>query len=248
MRKTFVGLSGLFVALGIIAAFLPLKPDARAQAAQSDSALAVLPPGLPPSPTKAQGTSTAECEFVLGFATIKSLIPSTVGDCLENVWYNPENGDALQQTTGGLLVWRKADNFTAFTDGWQSWVNGLYGLKRRLNDERYPWEGGARGYLRPAGCLNSVEASVAYPVRGGGTQTLYARGIDPYGQGIPGADGRITVYYSTVTRAFGLAPTNGVGRTAVTWNIGGPRGWVRITASLSKDGCTAAGETGFQGR
>ena len=93
-------------------------------------------------------TTAAECQFILGFATLKALIdaaegPDKVGDCLENQRFNPENGDALQQTTGGLLVWRKADNWTAFTDGYRTWINGPYGLQARLNTETFDWEGPA---------------------------------------------------------------------------------------------------------
>ncbi len=90
-------------------------------------------------------TTAAECEFILGFASLKALIdaaegPDKVGDCLENQRFNPENGDALQQTTGGLLVWRKADNWTAFTDGYRTWLNGPHGLQARLNTEQFDWE------------------------------------------------------------------------------------------------------------
>jgi hypothetical protein len=81
------------------------------------------------------------CGFSLGFAALHDLIPNVVGGCLENEHHNPANGDALQRTTGGLLVWRKADNFTAFTDGAHTWVNGPYGLQVRLNTEKFPWEG-----------------------------------------------------------------------------------------------------------
>ena len=80
------------------------------------------------------------CGFVLGFATLHDLIPEIVGQCLENEHHNPENGDGLQQTTNGLLVWRKSDNFTAFTDGSRTWVNGPFGLQQRLNDQRFFWE------------------------------------------------------------------------------------------------------------
>ena len=93
----------------------------------------------------AAATATVECEFVLGFASLKALIdaaegPAKVGDCLEQQRFNPENGDALQQTTGGLLVWRKADNWTAFTDGYRTWLNGPHGLQARLNTEQFDWE------------------------------------------------------------------------------------------------------------
>lgn len=80
------------------------------------------------------------CQFTQGFKTLKELIPTIAGDCLENVHYNPLNGDGLQMTTKGLMVWRKADNFTAFTDGQRTWVNGPLGLQMRLNAERFSWE------------------------------------------------------------------------------------------------------------
>ena len=68
--------------------------------------------------------AAAECQFVLGFATLRDLIGhNIVGECLENEHHN-EIGDSVQQTTGGLLVWRKADNWTAFTDGYRTWING----------------------------------------------------------------------------------------------------------------------------
>lgn len=84
--------------------------------------------------------TAADCEFRLGFATLRDLIGhEIVGECLENEHYS-ENGDSTQHTTGGLLVWRKADNYTVFTDGHHTWINGPSGLQKRLNTERFPWE------------------------------------------------------------------------------------------------------------
>ena len=86
-------------------------------------------------------SATAHCEFRLGFATLRDLIGhETVGECLENEHYNAI-GDSNQQTTGGLMAWRKADNWTAFTDGYRTWINGPNGLVVRLNTERFDWEG-----------------------------------------------------------------------------------------------------------
>ena len=66
-----------------------------------------------------------DCEFVLGFKALRDIIGhETVGECLDE-HYNA-NGDSNQKTTGGLLVWRKADNHTAFPA------------------VRYPWEPGPR--------------------------------------------------------------------------------------------------------
>ena len=89
------------------------------------------------------------CRFKLGFETLHDLIPDVVGDCLDDEGHNPANGDGLQHTTawhgsGGLLVWRKADNWTAFTDGATTWINGPFGLASRPNaGPLFPWEAAA---------------------------------------------------------------------------------------------------------
>jgi hypothetical protein len=82
----------------------------------------------------------AACQFELGFQTLHDMIPTIVGDCIENEWHNASNGDGLQRTTNGLLVWRKADNWTAFTNGYMTWINGPFGLQSRLNTEHFAWE------------------------------------------------------------------------------------------------------------
>lgn len=100
--------------------------------------IATLLAAWPPTPADAQQPS---CRFVLGFATLRDLIGSEkVGSCLEDEHFNIENGNAEQHTTGGLMVWRKVDNFTAFTDGATSWINGPNGLQTRPNGERFSWE------------------------------------------------------------------------------------------------------------
>src|SRR2546425_9627105 len=96
-----------------------------------------------PAPAAAQPA----CAFKLGFKAITDQIPETVGGCLEDEHFNTANGNAEQRTTahhgrGGLLVWRKADNWTAFTDGYWTWINGPFGLQQRLNTQRFPWEAG----------------------------------------------------------------------------------------------------------
>jgi hypothetical protein len=82
----------------------------------------------------------ANCSFVLGFAAMHALIPDVSGPCAEDEHYDPITGDSLQATARGLMVWRKADNWTAFTDGYRTWVNGPIGLQERLNTQRFPWE------------------------------------------------------------------------------------------------------------
>jgi hypothetical protein len=88
-----------------------------------------------------QAYAQEACTFVGGFAELRALVgEQTIGACLENEHFNLENGNAEQRTTGGLLVWRKVDNFTAFTDGGTTWVNGPNGLQSRPNGERLAWE------------------------------------------------------------------------------------------------------------
>jgi predicted peptidase len=103
-------------------------------------------------------------QFVLGFKTLADMIPDIVGQPLENEHFNPQNGDALQMTTHGLLVWRKADNWTAFTDGATTWVDGPYGLQGRPDDTRFAWEpsSAASAAAQPAvGSVNIESTTVA---------------------------------------------------------------------------------------
>jgi hypothetical protein len=87
-----------------------------------------------PPPAHAQN-----CTFVLGFATLHGMIPTISGDCVDNEMHGA-NGDGLQNTVHGLMVWRKADNFTAFTNGSTTWINGPFGLQTRPNNLRFTWE------------------------------------------------------------------------------------------------------------
>jgi hypothetical protein len=121
------------------------------------SSLLVLAAAALPS-VSAQPVLAEDCEFLLGFKDLHDLIPSVVGDCIEDETHNPENGDALQRTTGGLLVWRKADNWTAFTNGATTWLNGPNGLQSRSNSDRFPWEAAA-----PASSSGTPSAPAAAP-------------------------------------------------------------------------------------
>jgi len=105
-------------------------------------ALSLLAPAI-------QSQATA-CAFQLGFATVHDLAPTQVGDCVEDEGHNPENGDGLQHTTNGLMVWRKTDNWTAFTNGYRTWINGPNSLRYRLNEERFSWESDAANHATVA--------------------------------------------------------------------------------------------------
>ncbi|CAA9210973.1 MAG: hypothetical protein AVDCRST_MAG77-264 [uncultured Chloroflexi bacterium] len=126
-----VALVCLAAAVVVLAASrFPVRSSGNVPAAQALESV-VLP---------AQGS----CGFTLGFAALRTLVGTeTIGECLEDEHFNPGNGNAEQRTARGLLVWRKADNWTAFTDGYVTWVNGPLGVQRRLNTQRFDWEGDA---------------------------------------------------------------------------------------------------------
>ena len=81
-----------------------------------------------------------DCQFVLGFKAVHAMAPDTVGDCVDNEQHDPRDGITRQQTTGGVLTWHKDTNWTAFTDGYRTWVNSPRGLRERLSIERFDWE------------------------------------------------------------------------------------------------------------
>jgi hypothetical protein len=115
------------------------------------------------SPTALAAPPGATCGFVGGFATLHDLAPDVVGDCKEDEHHDATSGDALQATTNGLLVWRKADNWTAFTDGSTTWINGPEGLQSRPNDQRFAWENAATTYEQ----LKAFPGQVLIPAPGG---------------------------------------------------------------------------------
>jgi hypothetical protein len=84
-----------------------------------------------------------DCRFVLGFAAVHQRLPARIGACLADEQPNPGlSGEAqLQPTTGGLLIWRKQGNLTAFTDGAFTWIAGPGGLRRWPNPPqlRFAW-------------------------------------------------------------------------------------------------------------
>ena len=81
-----------------------------------------------------------DCEFVLGFGDLQAMAPDTVGDCVDNEQHDSSDGITRQHTSGGVLLWDKATNWTGFTDGYRTWVNSPRGLQERLSIERFDWE------------------------------------------------------------------------------------------------------------
>lgn len=102
----------------------------------------------------------SRCWFKVEMRLLRAAISDTVGECIENERTNPENGDTLQRTTGGLMVWRKTDRITAFTDGNRTWALGPRGVETRANNERFDWEVGP---TQPTPTLIATTAAPAGP-------------------------------------------------------------------------------------
>ena len=135
---------------------LPAPQPAPASSPAGEAAAVLMPttqPAPAPQPTTTPTPAVqAPPRFVLGFKLIADQIPNIVGNPVENEWFDVRNGNSIQRTINpkkltpaglprdGMMVWRKSDNWTAFTDGYMTWVNGPYGLQARLNSERFPWE------------------------------------------------------------------------------------------------------------
>jgi hypothetical protein len=131
---------------------------------------------LAPTGSGVAGSQDAACEFRLGFAMLHDLIPDVVGDCRENEWHGPPNGDGMQRTTGGLLVWRRADGVTTFIDGATTWINGPFGLQSRPDNDRFDWEPEAAA---PVPSPPALPPGSDAPVRQAIADAARQAGVDP---------------------------------------------------------------------
>ncbi len=86
-------------------------------------------------------------------------------------------------------MWRKLDNWTAFTDGYHTWINDKYGVQERLNSQRFLLEGDLAPPL-VNGASGSASASAA--------PTQPAPGVFPVilevAQGLDSAAGTVCKY------------------------------------------------------
>src|SRR5262249_12277810 len=130
------GLPAWGIALGALAVGLVpllLLPDgARTSPTPSPKPIAtVFPiPTVPALAAVGAPTKPAACQFVMGFKQLHDKIPNVVGDCAEDERWVPERNVTEQRTTRGMLVWRKSDGLTAFTDGYRTWVDGPTGVQQ----------------------------------------------------------------------------------------------------------------------
>jgi hypothetical protein len=83
-----------------------------------------------------------------------------VGDCSDDISEDP-NGDIRVRTGHGELVLRAADGTSAFTNGFETWVKGPFGLQQRPNGQTFVWEPAAPGAPR-SGAILPRERIVAY--------------------------------------------------------------------------------------
>lgn len=154
------------------------RPQLIAMCAVLATILAVLlGAGVPLPLARAQ-----TCEFQAGFKLLHDLLPDVVGECLESEQWV---GDGTRQrTTGGLLVWRRADNWTAFTDGYRTWSIGPQGVQEQSNAAGFGWQRSADD-------------------GGLGHNTIHLPGNDRIRVGIHPDGGHFAIYaYNTVTEAY----------------------------------------------
>ena len=204
------------------------------------------------STSAAPVAQTNACQFQLGFAALRAALPDRVGDCLDNEQFNATNGNAEQHTTawhrnGGLLVWRKADNWTAFTDGGTTWINGPSGIQSRPNaGPCFAWESCRTSTSEPpstrtgtpvltAPLLRPIDLSIPEKYRTGRLATPRQLNVPPgfsasvFASGLPGArfmalgsDG--TVYVTGISSGRVLAlpdrDRDGIADSVDTWAQG----------------------------
>jgi hypothetical protein len=210
------------------------------------------------APLAAHAQTAPACQFTLGFKTLHDLDPQDIGDCTDNQASAP-NGDAQQHTTKGLMVWRKADNWTAFTNGYTTWINGPNGLVSRLNSDRFPWEAAApsapsspspsqgstaAGQASGAGaqCVTTVNGTVKHDL--GPFYMLNVHATDAKGAGVPGLQGSFTVNYEDgYWPLYDVTDANGDGWN--DWVVTATQSPVTITVTVVGGGCTASTQISF---
>ena len=192
-----------------------------------------------------------DCAFQLGFKALHDLIPDIVGNCLDDERHNPETGITRQTTTNGRLIWRKADNWTGFTDGQRTWINGPEGLQQRLNSERFPWEPALPAptathrltleQLRNAEYHLPLLSDEDTPIR-----LVDGMGTQVYGEG---ATERETVGIIDDAVAFGDLDGDGNADAAVVvYTSGGGSGaFIYLVAVLDRDGAPSQAARAYLG-
>ena len=187
-----------------------------------------------------------DCTFQLGFGTLHNLIPDIVGDCLDNEQHNPATGITQQTTTTGQLTWRKADNWTGFTDGQRTWINGPEGLQQRLNSEQFPWEAALTQRLTLDQLRNAEYQLPLLGDENSAIRLVDGMGALAYGEG---ATERVHVGLVDDRAAFGDLDDDGIADAAVVAyiNSGGSGTFIYLIAVLDRDGAPVQAAHAFLG-
>ena len=184
-----------------------------------------------------------DCAFQLGFKALHDLIPGVVGDCLDDEQHNPAAGITQQNTANGQLTWRKADNWTGFTDGEHTWINGPEGLQQRLNSERFPWEAAMPAATATQRLTLEQLRNAEYHLPLLGDQDTPIRLVDGTGTLVygEGATERETVGLIDDAVAFGDLDGDGNADAAVAvYTSGGGSGsFIYLVAVLDRNGAPA---------
>ncbi len=180
------------------------------------------------------------CAFQLGFKALHDLIPDVVGECLDNEQHNPATGITQQSTTNGRLTWRKAENWTGFTDGQRTWINGPQGLQQRLNSERLPWEAAAPASVETQRLTLDQLRNAEYHLPLLGDEDTPIQFTDGQGQFVfgEGATERVHAGLVNDTVAFGDLDGDAIAdAVAVVFISGGGSGtFIHLVAMLDRDG------------
>ena len=192
-----------------------------------------------------------DCVFQLGFRALHDQIPDVVGECLEDEQHNPATGITQQRTTNGHLTWRKTDNWTGFTDGQHTWINGPQGLQQRLNTERLPWETAAPASVETQRLTLDQLRNAEYQLPLLGDEDTPIRfedgmGSIAYGEGATERDFAGLV---DDTVAFGDLDGDGIADAAVVvFTSGGGSGtFIHLLAVLDRDGTPMQAARAFLG-
>ena len=184
-----------------------------------------------------------DCSFQLGFKALHDLIPDVVGECLDDEQHNPATGITQQNTANGQLTWRKADNWTGFSDGQRTWINGPEGLQQRLNSERLPWEAALPAPTATQRLTLEQLRNAEYHLPLLGDQDTPIRLVDGTGTLVygEGATERETVGLIDDAVAFGDLDGDGNADAAVAvYTSGGGSGsFIYLVAVLDRNGAPA---------
>jgi hypothetical protein len=140
------------------------------------------------------------CQYIRDFKRLHDLIPDTIGGCTSRRTF-AANGDVLQYTANGLIVRRKADNWTAFTDGHLTFIDGPRGLVSRPNSERFNWEHDG---------VVTLAAELPQPIQRAGPATSYPNSALTPGATNPRVNQRNiqrTICSASYSQASELAPS-----------------------------------------